>query len=263
MKKIICFISVIFLLVGCASTPEMKAPVDDSLAKLHKAKEIQCSFTKAVSIELTEQGELEIEQSTEYDDFGLRLLLKVDPKSDNATIIYFEDINDLEDEENQIAFNSKVQRWEESISFILDVEGWFIATIVVFNAEDKFSDYGAKLAWFYEGPYISNSWGSCKINPQYMKKSTKLKDVSFTIKSVNTYSPLKEPWGEYKVIVETSTLPHEALLREIALEIWRTEGADFHEFNIEFYLLEMDTDEIPYAESVVGPEGVSSFDFSE
>jgi hypothetical protein len=92
-----------------------------------------------------------------------------------------------------------------------------------------------------------------------MEKSTKLKDVPFTIKSVNTYSPLKEPWGEYKVIVYTSTLPNEDLLREIALEIWRTEGTGFHEFNIEYYLPEMDTLGIPYAETVVGPEGVSSF----
>ena len=89
------------------------------------------------------------------------------------------------------------------------------------------------------------------------KKSTKFKDVSFVIWSVNTYSPLKEPWGEYKVIVYTSTVPNEALLREIALEIWRTEGIGFHEFNIEYYLPEMDTLGIPYAEFVVGSDGVN------
>ena len=161
MKKTICLISGVIFLFGCASLPKNKTPVDDSIVKLHKAKEIQCSFTKGVGIILTEEGELEVEQSENDENDGfefLPLLLKINPKSYNATINY------IEDAETQITFNSKVQRWNESISFILDVDGLFIATIVVFNADDKFSDYEATLSWFIDdGPAIGNFWGSCKV----------------------------------------------------------------------------------------------------
>ncbi len=270
MKKTIYLVSIVIFLFGCASSPENKVPVDkslveldDSLVELLRAREIQCSFTTLVFIDVEGFGVDQYEDEDD-EDFELRLLLKIDPKSDNTTI--YLDARLSEDLGFPYTYSSKVQRWGESISLIFGIPGVGPPIITVFSTDDDFSDYEATLslsAYIWWSPSIYNYRGSCKIKPQYMKKSTKLKDVSYTIKSVNTYSPLKEPWGEYKVIVETSTLPHEALLREIALEIWRTEGTGFHEFNIEYYLPEMDTLGIPYAEAVVGPDGVSSFGFSQ
>ncbi len=268
MKKTIYLVSALIFLVGCASSPENKVPVDkspvklnDSLVKLLRAKEIQCYFPKNVVIDVED---FEGEQDVFVEDDGLRLLLKIDPKSDNTTI--YLDARLSKDLEFPYTYSSKTQRWAEHISFIFNHPfGTPIITVFPSDTDDVLSDYVATLslsAYIFD-PTILNYIGSCRIKPQDMKKSTKLKDVSFAIWSVNTYSPLKEPWGEYKVIVDTSTLPNEALLREIALEIWRTEGIGFHEFNIEFFLPEMDTAWIPYAESVVGPDGVSSFDFSE
>ena len=272
MKKTVYLVSVIFLLISCASLPEdkVKAPVDDSLEKLNDSlekllagKKIQCSFTKGVGIDV-EEFDVATSEDEDEEDFDLRLLIKLDPKSDNATIYLDARLN--KNIGLPYTYSSKVQRWQDSISLIFDIPGLGPPIITVFpsDADDVLSDYVATLSlsaniW---DPLILNYIGSCKIKPQDMKKSAKLKDVSFTIKSVNTYSPLKEPWGEYKVIVDTSTVPNEVLLREIALEIWRAEGTGFHEFYIEFYLPEMDTLGIPYAEAVVGPDGVSSFEFS-
>ncbi len=264
MKKTICLVLATFLLFSCASAPENKVPVDkslveldDSLEKLLAGKEIQCSFTKGVGIDV-EEFEIKQEEAPEGEE--LRFLLKIDPKSDNATIYLDARLSVWG---LPYTYSSKVQRWDEHISFMFSIPELGPPIITVFSTDDDFSDYVATLSlstsYILGDPEILNYIGSCKIKPQYMKKSTKLKDVSYTIKSVNTYSPLKEPWGEYKIIVYTSTLPNEDLLREIALEIWRTEGTGFHEFNIEYYLPEMDTLGIPYAESVVGPDGVSSF----
>ena len=132
MKKIIYFISIVIFLFSCASTPENKALVDDSVVKLHRAKEIQCIFTKGVGVD---SWDLEVEQlEPTEDDEEMRLLFKIDPKSNNATTYYSEGAED------PAIFASKMQRWERGISFIVYVEGWVIATITVFNIEDIPSD---------------------------------------------------------------------------------------------------------------------------
>ena len=163
MKKTICLISVIFLLFGCASSPESIMPVDDSIAKLHKAKEIQCRFTKDGEIDFSD---LEVDklESDEGDWDDMRLLFKIDPKSNNATIYYFEDED--EDVEDPYIFASKMQRWEEGISFfIVYEERWAIATINVFNTEDILSDYGAtySISKMESDPAVIIGWGSCKV----------------------------------------------------------------------------------------------------
>lgn len=278
MKKTIYLVLATFLLFSCASAPENKVPVNDSLEKLLAGKEIQCSFTKGVGIDLEEfEGEQDVfifgvdQYGGPVDEDGdgeLRLLIKLDPKSDNTTI--YLDARLGWEYGFQYTYSSKVQRWyrwNEHISFMFNMPelGTLIITVFPSYADDVLSGYLATLSLSADiwDPTILNYIGSCKTKPQNMERSSKLRDVSFVIWSVNTYSPLKEPWGEYKVIVYTSTLPNEDLLREIeiALEIWRTEGTGFHEFNIEYYLPEMDTLGIPYAETVVGPDGVSSFGF--
>ena len=167
MKKTICLVSVVIFLVGCASSPEIKVPVDDSIVKLHKAKEIQCRFTKGVEIDFSDL-EVDKRESDEGDWDDMRLLFKIDPKSNNATIYYFEDEDEDEDEdvEDPYIFTSKVQRWEEGISFfIVYEERWAIATINVFNTEDILSDYGAtySISKMESDPAVIIGWGSCKV----------------------------------------------------------------------------------------------------
>ena len=159
MKKTICLISVVIFLFGCASTPKNKTPVDESIVKLHRAKEIQCDFTKGVAISLTEQGELEVEQlePNEDDEDDMRLLFKIDPKSNNATIY---------DAVNPYILTSKVRRTSYGISFIVDIEDSAIATFTVFRADDVSSGYVAALSISGELWGDALTWvllGSCKV----------------------------------------------------------------------------------------------------
>lgn len=173
MKKTVYLISIIIFLVGCASSTEKKTPVDDSIVRLHRAKEIQCSLTKAVLISLTEE-ELEVKQyEEEFDEVGIKgmhLQIKIDPKSDKATIYaemeLFETFKFPEGNAfSQETYTSKVQRWDESISIIFDDQEEVIATIVVFNADDDFYDYEATLSasGYYHGHEIFNWFGSCRV----------------------------------------------------------------------------------------------------
>ncbi len=163
MKKTIYLVSAIFLLFSCASTPENKTPVDESIVKLHKAKEIQCSFTKGVRVD---SWDLEVEKHPEgEDDDEIHLQIKIDPKSNNATTYRYNE--GAEDPYNEDTYNfaSKMQKWERGISFIVYVEGWFIETITVFNIEDIPSDYGATLSIseINSDPAVMYFWGSCKV----------------------------------------------------------------------------------------------------
>ena len=165
MKKTICLVSVVIFLFGCASSPEIKVPVDDSLEKLLMAKVIQCDFTKYVEIYFTEQGEIEVDQSedSEEDEDGWRLLINISPRSDETTIYYYE--MPVEDQDTPTTFTSKVQRRDYGIYFIVDVEKWGIATITVLNIDDIVSDYAGVLSvigalWDLETRIML---GSCKV----------------------------------------------------------------------------------------------------
>ena len=166
MKKAICLVSVVIFLLGCASLPKNKTPVDDSLVKLHKAKEIQCDFTKGVEIFLTDHGELAVkqEEASEDDEGGYRLLINIHPRSDSATINRY--LIPVEDKDIPETEASKVQRRDYGIYFILDVDGGAIATITVFSADDVSSGYEAALSisdssWL--GKFTGIMLGSCKV----------------------------------------------------------------------------------------------------
>jgi hypothetical protein len=159
MKKIVVFAYLVFLLSGCASSPEVTPSNENSYQRIVNAKLMECEFTRGVSFDFNDDIILKDPESLE-----LPWKITIDKQSEEVTIYEQSSSGPIETYEGY-----EWRKWDGGISVIgISIGGgYYLAHIAVFDSNDtRSNNYDSYISGVFSDPDTEVAWnvsGECRV----------------------------------------------------------------------------------------------------